>query len=119
MRVGSASISERERQHKGVVRVLGMLVIALAKANRREAEPTVEGRCGGIVAAHFKDEALRPSPRGGVRERPNEPAGDATAPVSLMHAEREKLCLIGGELPKDEADGLWRGCHARQERDRA
>ena len=119
MRVGGPP-SQCERQHERVVAPLpGVLVIASAKADLTKPQPPVEGHCGGVVAAHLKKEAIRPGRLGGVGERGDEPAGNAMAAVSLMHAEREKLGLIGGEPTEDEANGLRRACNARQKCDRA
>jgi hypothetical protein len=112
--------SKRERQHERVVPPLpGVLVIALAKADLTKPQPPVEGHCGGVVATHLKDEALRPSPFGGARELGDEPAGNAVAAVPLMDAQREKLDLIGSEPPEDETNGLRRARNARQEGNRA
>jgi len=115
MRAGTRS--KRERQHARVVPPLpGVLVIALAKADLTKALSLVEGHSGSVMAAHLKKKALCPGPLGGVRQGDNEPAGNALPAMSLTHAEREDLGLVGGELPEDEAGGLRWGCHARQER---
>src|SRR5262249_61954307 len=104
--------SEPERQHERVV-PLPVLVIALAKSDLTKPEPPVEGHGRGVVAAHLEEEALCSTALGGVREGRDEPAGNTMAAVSLMPAEREKLCLIGSEPPEDEADRLRRGGGAR------
>lgn len=119
MRGGLQPYSERERQHQCVLaRLPGVLVIALPQANLTKAQSPVEAHCGSVVAAHLEEETLRPGPLGGVHERTREPTGNAVPAMPLMHAEREKLCLIGRQLPHDEADGLRRGRNARQERGR-
>ena len=117
MRGGLPPQSEPERQHERVV-PLPVLVIALAKSDLTKPEPPVEGNGRGVVAAHLEEEALCSTALGGVREGRDEPAGNTMAAVSLMHAEREKLCLIGSEPPEDEADRLRRGRDARQKRGR-
>src|SRR5262252_9528831 len=113
MRGGLPPQSKPECQHECVVPPLPVLVIAVANADLTKAEPPVEGHCGGVIAAHLEEEAPGSAALGGLHEGRHEPAGNAMAAMSFMHAERQQLCLIGGEPPEDEPDRLRRGRDAR------